>query len=146
MKSITVFGQIDENNQLILDESLDVIKPQRVDLDIWFNDDEEDEEDEYREPSKAEILAGIREGFHDCLTGNTSSLEEMWEELGIKTTGTINDDGQLLLDQPLPATAHKFVNVVIWFTSNKTSIQEIAEALGREPQSFPAAELAMSGK
>jgi hypothetical protein len=52
----------------------------------------------------------------------------------------------VLARSAIPATAHKFVNVVIWFTSNKTSIQEIAEALGREPRSFPVAELAMSGK
>jgi hypothetical protein len=145
MKSITVFGQIDENNQLILDESLDVIKPQRVDLDIWFND-EEDEENEYREPSKAEILAGIREGFHDCLTGNVLTGDELWDSLLIKATGTINEEGQLLLDRPLKPTACKYVDIVIWFTSNKNSIAEIAAALNHDHIESSEPELVASGK
>lgn len=45
MKSIRVPGEIDENNRLILDETLDVIKPQQVEVDIIFlGDDLEDKE------------------------------------------------------------------------------------------------------
>lgn len=58
MKSIRVPGEIDKNHRLSLDETLDVIKPQQVEIDIIFlGDDLED----YYEPSKAEILEGIRE-------------------------------------------------------------------------------------
>ena len=84
MRYIEVPGHIDEHDRLILDESLDVIKPQQVKIDIWFRDDDEEK---YHEPTKEEILEGFREGFRDCLEGRTSPIAEMWDELMIKTTG-----------------------------------------------------------
>ncbi len=122
MKSIRVSGEIDKNNQLVLDESLEVIKPQQVEIDIWFDDDDEDD----HEASKAEILEGIREGFHDCLTGNIYPMSELWDELRIKTTGAINQEGELILDEPLRATKPQNVDVVIWFIKQKKSA-EISE-------------------
>jgi hypothetical protein len=55
MRYIEVPGHIDEHDRLILDELLDVIKPQRVKIDIWFRDEDEEE---YREETKEEILEG----------------------------------------------------------------------------------------
>jgi hypothetical protein len=125
MRSIRIPGEIDNDNRLILDESLDIIKPQRVEIDIIFLDD--DLED-YREQSTAEILEGIKEGFHDCVTGNTlSSMSELWERLGINTTGEINEAGQLILDEPLKATTPQYVDVVIWFSKNTSSQAESVE-------------------
>ncbi len=139
MRYIEVPGRIDEDDRLILDESLDVIKPQRVKLDIWFRDEDEAE---YREETKEEILAGIRRGFQDCLAGRTSPVGEKWAEFTIEATGTIDDEGQLILDEPLKNTKHQFVDVVIWFIKDRQSTPEILdrgdcqqdpETLAKEP-------------
>ena len=129
MKSIRVPGSIDESNRLILDESLDVIKPQKVELDIWFIDDDEEE---YYQETKEEILEGIREGFRECLEGRTSPVEGMWDELRIKATGSIDEEGQLILDEPLRATKCQDVDVVIWFIKNQASQEKVAENTHRE--------------
>lgn len=126
MKSIRVPGRIDENNRLVLDESLDVLKPQKVELYIWFIDDDEDE---YYQQTKEEILESIREGFRDCLEGRTSPVENMWDELMIKTTGAIDDEGQLVLNEPLREAKPQDVDVVIWFTRNRKSAPEVSEDL-----------------
>ncbi len=118
MRYIEVSGEINDQNQLILDESLEVIKPQQVKIDIWFRDEDEEE---YHEETNAEILAGIREGLHECLTGETQLIDDMWDDLRIKTTGTINDLGQLILDEPLKQTQAQSVDVVIWFAKNRQS-------------------------
>lgn len=116
MRYIEVSGEINDRNQLILDESLEVIKPQQVKIDIWFRDEDEAE---YHEETNAEILAGIREGLHESSSGDTQSIDDMWDDLRIKTTGTINDIGQLILDEPLKQTQAQSVDVVIWFTKNR---------------------------
>jgi hypothetical protein len=141
MKSIRVPGEIDKNNRLILDETLDVIKPQQVEVDIIFlGDDLEDD----REPSKSEILEGIREGLHDCVTGNTlSSMSELWDNIGIKATGEINEAGQLTLDEPLRATKPQYVDVIIWFIK-KICSQEDAENSARNDREVLTKELVMS--
>jgi hypothetical protein len=131
MRYIEVPGRIDENDRLILDELLDVIKPQRVKIDIWFRDEDEEE---YREETKEEILEGIRSGFQDCLEGRTKPVGEAWDELRIKTTGQIDKEGYLILDSPLETlrerplrpTKQQYVDVVIWFVDNNQS-QEDAE-------------------
>ncbi len=125
MRYIEVPGHIDEHDRLILDELLDVIKPQRVKIDIWFRDEDEEE---YREETKEEILEGIRRGFQDCLEGRTKPVGEMWDELRIKTTGEIDNQGYLILDRPLRPTKQQYVDVVIWFVENNKS-QEDAEYL-----------------
>lgn len=122
MKSIRVPGSIDENNQLILDESLDVLKPQKVEIDIWFIDEDEDE---YYPPTKEEIIEGFRESLDDLLAGRTSPVEGMWDELRIKATGEIDDRGRLILDKPLENTKCQDVDVVIWFIKNVTSTENI---------------------
>jgi hypothetical protein len=141
MKSIRVPGEIDKNNRLILDETLDVIKPQQVEIDIIFlGDDLED----YREPSKSEILEGIREGLHDCVTGNTlSSMSELWDNIGIKATGEIDEAGQLTLDEPLRATKPQYVDVIIWFIK-KICSQEDTENSARNNREVLTKELVVS--
>jgi hypothetical protein len=139
MKSLRVPGRIDENDRLILDYLLDALKPQQVELDIWLLDD--DLED-YCEPTKEEILEGIREGLHDCLTGNTSPVSELWDELRIQATGEIDEEGQLILDYPLRKTMPQYVDVVIWFISNKKFTEDVYE----EGFQVPVKELSGSRK
>lgn len=143
MKKIEVPGEINEASQLILDESLEEIKPQKVEIDIWFRDDEDEE---YRERTKEEILDGIREGFRDCLTGNTRPIEELWDNILISTTGTIDDDGNLVLDEPLRETKAQYVDVVIWFVKNKASLEKHPDNIDRSQQEMATAELIVSRK
>jgi hypothetical protein len=121
MRYIEVPGYIDEHDRLILDESLDVIKPQRVKIDIWFRDEDEEE---YREETKEEILEGIGRGFRDCLEGRTKPVGEMWDDLRIETTGEIDNNGYLILDEPLRPTDRHYVDVVIWFVKNNKSEED----------------------
>ena len=140
MRYIEVPGHIDEHDRLILDESLDVIKPQQVKIDIWFRDDDE----EYHEETKEEILEGILEGFGDCLEGRTSPVSQMWDDLRIKTTGVINEEGQLVLDEPLRPTKRQYVDVVIWFIKNRKSQAEISEDLHQKEPETSSRELIRS--
>jgi hypothetical protein len=144
MRYIEVPGRIDENDRLILDESLDVIKPQRVKIDIWFRDEDEEE---YREETKEEILEGIRRGFQDCLEGRTSPVGEKWDEFTIETTGAIDDEGKLILDEPLSTTKQQYVDVVIWFIRNQKLASEVLEQsdLQQDPEAL-AKELIRSQK
>jgi hypothetical protein len=143
MKSLRVPGRIDENDRLILDYLLDVIKPQQVELDIILLDD--DLEDDY-EPTKEEILEGIREGLHDCLTGNTSPVSELWDDMMIQTTAEIDEEGQLILNEPLKETKPQYVDVVIWFVKNRTSQEQSNEAISQNDLEASKRELTASQK
>jgi hypothetical protein len=126
MRSIRVTGKIDEKDRLILDEPLDIIKPQRVEIDIIFLDD--DLED-YRELTKNEIIEGIREGLHECSIGNTTPVSELWDDLMIQTTAEIDEGGQLILDKPLKKTKPQYVDVTIWFDKNRQAPAQVSEDL-----------------
>jgi hypothetical protein len=124
MKYIEIPGEIDENNRLILHESLKEIKPQQVEIDIVFCDD--DEED-YREPTNAEILADIVESLHEYSRGECTPGSEMWDDIKIKTTGEINAEGQLILDKPLQKTKAQYVDVIMWFIKDDKSPKKFDE-------------------
>jgi hypothetical protein len=143
MKSLRVPGRIDENDRLILDYLLDALKPQQVEIDIILLDD--DLED-YYEPTKEEILEGIREGLHDCLTGNTSPVSELWDDLMIQTTAEIDEAGQLILNEPLKETKPQYVDVVIWFVKNRTSQEQSNEAVCQNDLEASKRELTASQK
>jgi hypothetical protein len=143
MKSLRVPGRIDEHDRLILDYLLDALKPQQVEIDIILLDD--DLED-YYEPTKEEILEGIREGFHDCLTGNTSPVSELWDDLMIQTTAEIDEEGQLILNEPLKEIKPQYVDVVIWFSKNRTSQAQPNEAIDRNDLEASQRELTASQK
>jgi hypothetical protein len=143
MKSLRVPGRIDENNRLILDYLLDALKPQQVELDIILLD--EDLEDDY-EPTKEEILEGIREGLRDCLTGNTSPVSELWDDMMIQTTAEIDEEGQLILNDPLKETKPQYVDVVIWFIKNRTAQEQSNGAVCQEDLEASNRELTASQK
>jgi hypothetical protein len=143
MKSLRVPGRIDENDRLILDYLLDPLKPQQVEIDIILLDD--DLED-YYEPTKEEILEGIREGLHDCLTGNTSPVSELWDDMMIQMTAEIDEDGQLILNEPLKEVKPQYVDVVIWFIKNKISQEQSNEAVSQNDIEVSTRELTASQK
>jgi hypothetical protein len=141
MKSIRVAGKLDEKNRLILDESLDIIKPQRVEIDIIFLDD--DLED-YREPNKDVIIEGIRSGLYECLIGHTAPVSELWDDLMIQATAEIDAEGQLILDKPLRETKSQYVDVTIWFEPNKQPPVTASEDLERDDRGSATQELTVS--
>ncbi|WP_295615349.1 hypothetical protein [Chamaesiphon sp. GL140_3_metabinner_50] len=126
MRYIEVPGEIDDHNRLILHESLNEIKPQQVEIDIIFCDDDEDD----REPTKAEILADIVESLREYSRGECTPVAEMWDEIKIKTTGEINEEGQLILDRPLRETKAQSVDVVMWFIKDDKSPNKFDEFEG----------------
>jgi hypothetical protein len=119
MRYIEVGGEIDKNNQLILHELLDQIKPQRVEIDIVFRDDDDDDIDVEREPTIEEIEERIEQALLQQSRGELKSVEEMWNNIKIKATGEINDFGQLVLDEPLKQAEAQYVDVVIFFIKDE---------------------------
>jgi hypothetical protein len=119
MKYIEIPGEIDNSNWLILHEFLEQIKPQRVEIDIWFRDDDE----EYQEPTKSEILDDIRKSLQEYSRGESKPASEMWDELMIQALGEINELGQLILDEPLKQTNARYVDVVIRFILDSNYIK-----------------------
>ncbi|MFK0729935.1 MAG: hypothetical protein ACIWVG_01875 [Gloeotrichia echinulata HAB0833] len=81
MKAIEITATINESGQLTLDQSLGVIKPQRVRVIVLLAEDEETDPDET--PTEI-VIEGIRQGLHEALTGKTIPLSEMWENVGMK--------------------------------------------------------------
>ena len=120
MRYIEVPGEIDNNNRLILHESLAQIKPQMVEIDIWFRDNEEED---YRQPAKEEILSDIHESLREYSRGECSSVSEMWNDMMLQSTGEINEKGQLIIDEPLKEAKAQYVDVVIRFVLDKNYIK-----------------------
>jgi hypothetical protein len=115
MRYIEVGGEIDRDNRLILHESLSEIKPQRVEIDIWFRDDDDDDDiDVEREPTDEEIFERVEQGLLEYSRGECTPASD-WSDIKIKTTGEINDLGQLILDERLIETKAQYVNIVIKF-------------------------------
>lgn len=141
MKSLRVPGKIDKKARLILDESLDVIRPQRVEVDIIFLDDKLGD---YRVPTKDDILEGIREGFHDCLTGNTAPISELWDDIMIQTTAEIDAAGQISLDRLPSETKPQYVDVAIWFDRISKSPAQASEDLHQDKLEAATQELTVS--
>lgn len=75
MKAIETTATINESGQLTLDQSLGLIKPQRVRIIVLFFDDEETNPDET--PTEI-VIEGIHQGLYEALTGQTIPLLEMW--------------------------------------------------------------------
>ena len=101
---------------------------------------------EEKKLTKEEILEGIREGFHDCLTGNTSPISELWDDMMIQTTAEIDEKGQLILNEPLRETKPQYVDVVIWFLKNRTSQEQTSEAISQNDIEISKLELTASQK
>jgi len=129
MRYIEVSGEIDNSNRLILHESLEQIKSQRVEIDIWFRDDDE----EYCEPTKSEIIDDIRTSLQEYSRGESKPASEMWNGMMMQSLGEINESGQLILDEPLKETNARYVDVVIRFIldsnyiNNRESTENIYE-------------------
>jgi hypothetical protein len=63
----------------------------------------------------------------------------MWSDIKIKTTGEINDKGQLVLDQPLKDTKPQSVDIVLWFIKDDQSqhkLDDFGEKIHEQHMTF----------
>lgn len=137
MRYIEVGGEIDKNNRLILHELLDQIKPQRVNIDIVFRDDDDDDIDVEREPTNEEIFERVEQALLEHSRGECSPASD-WSDIKIKATGEINDLGQLVLDRPLDETKAQYVDVVIKFIKDEEYQKKFYESEENIYEEHPA--------
>jgi hypothetical protein len=137
MRYIEVGGEIDKNNQLILHELLDQIKPQRVNIDIVFRDDDDEDIDVEREPTDEEIFERVEQALLEHSRGEFTPASD-WSDIKIKATGEINDLGQLVLDRPLYETKAQYVDVVIKFIKDEEYQKKFYESEENIYEEHPA--------
>lgn len=78
MKAIEVTGTLNQNGELLLDQPLEVEYAGRVQVTVLIPEPEIDADDEPRE----KILADIRQGLYEAVTGQTVPLSQMWDDTG----------------------------------------------------------------
>jgi ATP-dependent exoDNAse (exonuclease V) alpha subunit len=76
MKALKVTGKINEEGQLTLDHPLTTDKNSRVEIIVLIP-----EADTLDEPSQAEVLADLRQAWHEAMTGQTIPVAQLWEDL-----------------------------------------------------------------
>jgi hypothetical protein len=75
MKAIKVMATID-NGQLYVDEPLNLEQNSRVEVIVLVPEVTESNEDEQ---SKEEILADLRQAWHEAMTGKTIPVAQIWK-------------------------------------------------------------------
>lgn len=76
MKAIKVMGTINEQGQLALDEPLEITQNSRVEVIVLIQ--EEPPEDD---TPNTEVLADLRQAWHEAMTGQTIPVAQLWEEI-----------------------------------------------------------------
>jgi hypothetical protein len=76
MKAIKVMGTINEQGQLALDEPLEITQNSRVEVIVLIQ--EESPEDD---TPNTEVLADLRQAWHEAMTGQTIPVAQLWEEI-----------------------------------------------------------------
>lgn len=76
MKALKVTGKINEEGQLTLDQPLTTDKNSRVEIIVLIP-----EADTQDEPSQSEVLADLRQAWHEAMTGQTIPVAQLWEGL-----------------------------------------------------------------
>lgn len=76
MRALKVTGKINEEGQLTLDQPLTTDKNSRVEIIVLIP-----EADTQDEPSQSEVLADLRQAWHEAMTGQTIPVAQLWEGL-----------------------------------------------------------------
>ncbi len=76
MKALKVMATINEQGQLTLDHPLITDKNSRVEVIVLIP-----EEEVLNDKSQEEILADLRQAWHEAMTGQTIPVAQLWEEL-----------------------------------------------------------------
>ncbi|MEB3249691.1 MAG: hypothetical protein VKK07_10135 [Merismopediaceae bacterium] len=74
MKAIKTMATINEQGQPTLDHPLLMNQHSRVEAIVLIP-----ENDDFDEPSEAEILADFCQAWHEAMTGQTIPLSQLWE-------------------------------------------------------------------
>ncbi len=77
MKALKVTGKINEEGQLTLDQPLTTDKNRRVEIIVLIPEAETPND----ELSQAEVLADLRQAWHEARTGQTIPVAQLWEDL-----------------------------------------------------------------
>jgi hypothetical protein len=80
MQAFEVMGTVDENGQLVLDQSLEIGHKSRVKVIILVTQDNESESDPDDTPVE-EIKASLRRALKEMKSGQTRPLSELWERI-----------------------------------------------------------------
>ncbi len=78
MKAIKVMATINEQGQITLDRPLMTEKNSRVELIVLIPEAGEINEDD---KNKEEIIADLRQAWHEAMTGQTIPVAQLWEGL-----------------------------------------------------------------
>lgn len=76
MKALKVMATIDEQGQLALDHPLIDEKNSRVEVIVLIP-----EESDSNDASEAEVLADLRQAWHEAITGQTIPAAQLWDSL-----------------------------------------------------------------
>lgn len=74
MKALKVMATINDLGQLTLDHPLVIDKNSRVEVIVLIP-----EKEALDEQSQAEILADLRQSWHEAMTGQTIPVAQLWE-------------------------------------------------------------------
>lgn len=80
MKAQEVMEVVDENGQLSLDEPLTVEKQSRVQVIVFFVEEQMDEDDE----SKESLLESLRTSLGEAKAGKTRPISELWDGIDVE--------------------------------------------------------------
>jgi hypothetical protein len=76
MKALKVMATINDQGQLTLDHPLTIDKDSRVEVIVLIP-----EEETLDTPSQTEVLADLRQAWHEAMTGKTIPVARLWEEV-----------------------------------------------------------------
>ena len=76
MKAIKVMGTINDQGQLSLDRPLQLTTNIRVEVIVLIQEESEIDEDDTPD---AEMLADLRQAWHEAMTGQTIPVSQLWE-------------------------------------------------------------------
>ena len=78
MKAIKVMGRIDEHGKLTLERPIMTYKNSYVEVIVLISDEVEVSEDDTPDET---ILEDLRTAWHEARTGQTISIDQVWEGL-----------------------------------------------------------------
>ncbi|MGJ3246842.1 MAG: hypothetical protein ACFE0I_12300 [Elainellaceae cyanobacterium] len=83
MQAVKVTGKINDQGQLVLDQPLALSENSRVEVIILVQDEAEQDSITFAndEPSKDEILADLKQAWHEAMTGQTIPVSQLWDNL-----------------------------------------------------------------
>ncbi|MEB3356018.1 MAG: hypothetical protein VKK04_04780 [Synechococcales bacterium] len=80
MQAVKVTGTVNSQGQLILDQPLDLLENSRVEV-IILVENQEAELNVNDDTLEEEILADLRQAWHEAMTGQTVPVSQLWDDI-----------------------------------------------------------------